>query len=145
MFVVLQLRKRLQHHLDPFQKPVFAEHLPDGAPVPLRPRDFPHERRVHEPHPEPQRLGVAVHVHVRVRGGRRVALARAVRVADGAERLREGVKVRHGRALNETRRSERGLTSVWGGGEGEAGLLLSRGGGGGEGVLDPKLGVPKMA
>ena len=26
-----------------------------------------------------------------------------------------------------------------------AGLLLSRGGGGGEGVLDPKLGVPKMA
>ena len=25
------------------------------------------------------------------------------------------------------------------------GLLLSRGGGGGEGVLDPKLGVPKMA
>ena len=28
---------------------------------------------------------------------------------------------------------------------GRAGLLLSRGGGGGEGVLDPKLGVPKMA
>ena len=26
-----------------------------------------------------------------------------------------------------------------------SGLLLSRGGGGGEGVLDPKLGVPKMA
>ena len=32
-----------------------------------------------------------------------------------------------------------------GGGGGGSGLLLGRGGGGGEGVLDPKLDVPKMA